>query len=117
MIMLFIGPLNGPGVRDAIPEKGYSAIQSIAYFWENITQAISDTSKGTVSTENGRIIGSFTFKATKDFVKVNKLCLSLCTILINYASVYTLTCWKIYNTRDFKGYIRGGNQIQRSMCE
>lgn len=67
------GPLNGPGVRDAILKQGKTATESTAYFWGNLTKGVQDSSKGVLTVYSGRRVGyiSQLWKDTNDieFVK------------------------------------------------
>ena len=59
------GPLNGPGVRDAILKQGKESTEKMAYSWGNLTKSIQDLSKGAVTVDSGRRAGLGTFKASK----------------------------------------------------
>jgi len=77
------GPLNGPGVRDAILKQGKTATESTAYFWANITKGVQDSSKGVLTVYSGRRAGVGTFKAGKDFARGDIMCGSLCCFSIS----------------------------------
>jgi hypothetical protein len=77
------GFLNGrPAVREIILNQGKTATELTAYFWGNMTKAIQDTTQGGLTIDSGRQIGVGTFKASKDFVKEDIMCSSLCCISI-----------------------------------
>ena len=74
------GPLNGPGVRDAILNQGKTATEYAAYFWRNVTKGVQDSTKGALIVDSGRRVGVGTFKASKDFARGDFMCGSLCCV-------------------------------------
>jgi hypothetical protein len=87
------GPLNGPGVRDAILEKGKTATEGAAYFWGNVTKGVQDTTKGALTVDSGRRVGVGTFKASKDFAKGDVMCGTLCCISIGCETISGIIIW------------------------
>ena len=87
------GVLNGPGVRDAILEKGKTATESSAYFFGNITKGIQDTTKGTLTVDSGRRVAVGTFKAGKDFAKGDVMCGTLCCVSIGCETISSILVW------------------------
>ena len=74
------GPLNGPGVRDAILKQGKTATEGAAYFWGNVTKGVQDSTKGALTVDSGRRASVGTFKAGKDFARGDVMCGSLCCV-------------------------------------
>ena len=87
------GPLNGPGVRDAILNQGKTATESTAYFWGNFTKGVQDSTKGALTVDSGRRAGVGTFKATKDFAKGDVMCGGLCCVSIGCEAVSAVVVW------------------------
>ena len=87
------GPLNGPGVRDAILEHGKTAAEGTAYFWGNLTKGVQDSTKGALTVDSGRRAGIGTFKASKDFARGDVMCGSLCCVSIGCEAVSGVLVW------------------------
>ena len=87
------GPLNGPGVGDAILRQGKEATESTAYFWGNITKGIQDSTKGALTVDSGRRAGVGTFKASKDFARGDTISVGLCCVSIGCEVVSGVLVW------------------------
>lgn len=87
------GFLNGPAIRKTILNQGKTATESTAYFWGNITRAIQDTTQGSSTIYSGHRIGVSTFKASKNFVKKDVMCRSLCCISIGCEALSGVLVW------------------------
>ena len=114
------GPLNGPGVRDAILKHGKSTTEAAAYFWGNVTKSVQDSTKGVVTVDSGRRMGVGSFKAGKDFARGDTLCGSLCCISIGCEAAAGILIWiplpgKITTVATLKA-ISIGTQRYRDMC-
>jgi len=88
-----VGPLNGPGVRDAILSQGKTATESAAYFWGNVTKGVQDSTKGALTVDSGRRAGVGTFKASKDFAGGDAMCGSLCCVSIGCEAISGVLIW------------------------
>lgn len=87
------GPLDGPGVRDAILKQGKIAKEGTAYFWGNITKGVQDSTKGALTIDSGRRVGVGTFKAASDFGRGDVLCGGLCCVSIGCEAVSGILVW------------------------
>jgi hypothetical protein len=86
-------PLNGPGVRDKILSQGKATTEATAYFWGNVTQSVQDGTKGVLTVDSGRRIGTGTFKASKDFARGDTMCGTLCCISIGCEAISSVLVW------------------------
>ena len=87
------GPLNGPGVRDAILNQGTKATESAAYFWGNVTKGVQDSTKGALTIDSGRRAGVGTFKASKDFARGDAVCGTLCSVSVGCEVASGVLVW------------------------
>lgn len=88
-----VGPLNGPGVRDAILNQGKTATEGAAFFLENVTKGVQDSTKGALTIDSGRRAAVGTFKAGKDFTRGDAICGSLCCVSIGCEAVSGVLVW------------------------
>lgn len=88
-----VGSLNGPGVRDEILKQGKTATEGAAYFLENITKGVQESTKGALTVDSGRRAGVGTFKASKDFARGDTICGGLCCVSIGCEAVSGVLVW------------------------
>ena len=92
-----VGPLNGPGVRDAILSQGMTPTEAAAFFWENtgkvVAKGVQDSTKGALTVDSGRRVGAGTFKASKDFARGDAICGSLCCVSIGCEALSGVLIW------------------------
>jgi len=75
-------PLNGPGVRDSILNQAKTAKQGATIFWRNIKHGVEASSKGVIIVDSGRRTATGIYKASKDFIKGDVVCGSLCCVSV-----------------------------------
>nr|UXN45099.1 hypothetical protein [Haslea karadagensis] len=84
---------NGDGIRDVILSQGKPATESAAYFWENITKGVQDSTKGALVADSGKRAATGTFKASKDFAKGDPICGTLCSISVGCEAISSVLVW------------------------
>ena len=72
------GPFNDPTVQDAILYQRYGA----TIFWRNIKHGVEASSKGGIIVDSGRRTAVGIYKASKDFIKGDAVCGSLCCVSV-----------------------------------
>ena len=51
--MFILVLLNGDSVKDGILAKVNSAMESVSYFWVNVTKSLQDSTKGGLTLDSG----------------------------------------------------------------
>ena len=65
-----------------------------AYFWRILTRSTEDAAaRGALTLDSGRRAGLGTFKATKDFARVDTACRTLCSISIACEAISGTLVW------------------------
>ena len=115
--------LSSEGIRDLIIDQGKSNTENVAFFIDNISKALEEFTKGGVTIDSGRKMGTAAYKGMRDLARGDVPCATLCCISGSFELASGVLVWvpipgnysKIQLISTFKG-ISAGCQRFRDLC-
>ena len=77
----------------AIEADGINKAKQFSYFWGNLAKTVQDSTKGGLTVDSGRRIGTSSFKASKDYSHGDMVCTGLCGVSIACETASGVIVW------------------------